>query len=106
MPGTTAGVVVRPRAGRLRGGSTKGSAAVESPRDARQDAGLVRAVQVPSDAEGADVKVGGKTVHLSNLRKQFWPELGITKGELLQYYADVSPVLLPHLKQRAMVMKR
>ena len=43
---------------------------------------------------------------LTNLGKPFWPELGITKGDLLQYYADVAPVLLPHLRDRAMVMKR
>jgi bifunctional non-homologous end joining protein LigD len=45
-------------------------------------------------------------VTLTNLRKPFWPELGITKGDLLQYYATVAPVLLPHLKDRAMVMRR
>ena len=36
----------------------------------------------------------------------FWRELGLTKGDLLQYYADVADVLLPHLRDRAMVMKR
>ncbi|HUK14845.1 MAG TPA: non-homologous end-joining DNA ligase, partial [Bryobacteraceae bacterium] len=41
-----------------------------------------------------------------NLQKQFWPELHISKRDLLQYYIDVSGVLLPHLKNRAMVMKR
>jgi bifunctional non-homologous end joining protein LigD len=46
------------------------------------------------------------TVHLTNLRKVFWPDLGITKADLLQYYIDVSPLLLPHLVDRAMVMKR
>jgi bifunctional non-homologous end joining protein LigD len=45
-------------------------------------------------------------VRLTNLKKPFWPELGITKRDLLQYYADVSPALLPHLQDRAMVMKR
>jgi len=45
-------------------------------------------------------------VKLTNLGKPFWPERGITKGDLLRYYAEVSPVLLPHLKDRAMVMKR
>ena len=45
-------------------------------------------------------------VHLTNLEKIFWPELGLTKRDLLQYYLDVSPWLLPHLKDRAMVMKR
>ncbi len=48
----------------------------------------------------------GREVTLTNLRKLFWPELSLTKGDLLQYYATVAPVLLPHLKDRAMVMKR
>jgi bifunctional non-homologous end joining protein LigD len=50
--------------------------------------------------------MGGRVVKLTNLQKPFWPELGITKRKLIQYYIDVSPVLLPHLKDRAMVMKR
>jgi bifunctional non-homologous end joining protein LigD len=52
------------------------------------------------------VKVGGRTVRLTNLHKPFWPELGITKGDLLRYYVSVSQWLLPHLRGRAMVMKR
>jgi bifunctional non-homologous end joining protein LigD len=43
---------------------------------------------------------------LTNLQKLFWPSSGVTKRDLLQYYADVSPLLLPHLRDRAMVMKR
>ena len=43
---------------------------------------------------------------LTNLRKPYWPDRGITKRDLLQYYADVAPVLLPHVQDRAMVMKR
>ena len=50
--------------------------------------------------------ISGRTVALTNLRKPFWPDLGITKGDLLRYYAAVAPVLLPHLRDRAMVMKR
>jgi bifunctional non-homologous end joining protein LigD len=53
-----------------------------------------------------EVKVAGKDVRLTNLDKLFWPELGVTKGDLIQYYADVAPLLLPHLRGRAMVMKR
>jgi bifunctional non-homologous end joining protein LigD len=45
-------------------------------------------------------------VTLTHLEKIFWPEAGFTKRDLLQYYADVSPALLPHLADRAMVMKR
>jgi bifunctional non-homologous end joining protein LigD len=61
---------------------------------------------VPRDSPDAVVRVARREVRLTNLSKPFWPELGITKGDLLQYYADVSPVLLPHLRERAMVMKR
>src|SRR5712691_6144974 len=61
---------------------------------------------IPRDQDNVVLAVDGKEVRLTNLRKVFWPELGITKGDLLQYYADVSPYLLPHLHDRAMVMKR
>jgi bifunctional non-homologous end joining protein LigD len=52
------------------------------------------------------LRVDRVDVRLTNLRKVFWPELGLTKGDLLRYYAEVSSVLLPHLVDRAMVMKR
>jgi bifunctional non-homologous end joining protein LigD len=62
-------------------------------------------VRIP-EAENASLRVGGHEVQLTNLDKVFWPEHGYTKRDLLQYYADVSSALLPHLKDRAMVMKR
>ena len=54
----------------------------------------------------ATLDLQGREVKLTNLDKPFWPELQITKGDLIQYYADVAPVLLPHIRDRAMVMKR
>jgi len=63
-------------------------------------------LQIPPGVDNAVLRTGGRDVRLTNLRKLFWPERGITKGDLLQYYADVSPVLLPHIRDRAMVMKR
>ena len=48
----------------------------------------------------------GGTVKLTNLQKIFWPDLQLTKRDLLQYYANVSPWLIPHLQNRAMIMKR
>jgi bifunctional non-homologous end joining protein LigD len=63
--------------------------------------------QVTIPPEGsATLTVQGREVTLTNLHKPFWPELKITKGDLIQYYADVAPVLLPHIRDRAMVMKR
>ena len=61
---------------------------------------------IPHDRDNAVVAVDGREVRLTNLRKVFWPEIGATKGDLLQYYADVADVLLPHVRDRAMVMKR
>src|SRR5439155_483834 len=52
------------------------------------------------------VRLGKRAVRLTNLRKLFWPDLGLAKRDLLQYYADVAPALVPHLRDRAMVMKR
>ena len=62
-------------------------------------------LRIPA-AGAATLRVEGAEVHLTNLDKPFWPDLGITKGDLIQYYADVAPVLLPHVADRAMVMKR
>src|SRR5688500_588252 len=63
-------------------------------------------VVIPEGVVDAQVRAGGASVSLTNLGKLFWPELGITKRDLLQYYADIAPALLPHLHDRAMVMKR
>jgi len=63
-------------------------------------------IEIPRDLDNVEAKLDGRTVRLTNLNKLFWPELGLTKRDLLQYYADVSEALLPHLRDRAMVMKR
>src|SRR3569832_851963 len=63
-------------------------------------------VTLPRDVNDVSVTVDGRDVRLTNLDKPFWPDRGITKGQLIQYYADVAPLLLPHIQDRAMVMKR
>src|SRR5256886_8354318 len=73
---------------------------------ARSKTRTVKGIKIPKDAPDLEARIGDRAVKLTNLRKPFWPALGITKGDLLQYYADVAPVLLPHLRDRAMVMKR
>lgn len=64
-----------------------------------------KSIVIP-EAGDEELEIDGHDVELTNLGKPFWPKLGITKGDLLQYYADVSRWLLPHLQDRAMVMKR
>jgi bifunctional non-homologous end joining protein LigD len=61
---------------------------------------------IPTGEDDLTFAVGKKRVGLTNLSKVFWPTDGYTKRDLLQYYLDVSDVLLPHLRERAMVMKR
>jgi bifunctional non-homologous end joining protein LigD len=65
-----------------------------------------RPLLLPPKENDIEIAPAGKKLRLTNLQKPFWPKLGITKRDLLQYYADVSRYLLPHLKNRAMVMKR
>ena len=64
-----------------------------------------RRIEIPRSGTHT-LEIDRRQVRLTNLDKLFWPERGITKGDLLQYYADVAPVLLPHIEDRAMVMKR
>jgi len=64
------------------------------------------AVEIPRDVNDAELDVGGRVVKLTNLAKMFWPAERITKGDVIRYYATMAPVLLPHIRDRAMVMKR
>ena len=66
----------------------------------------VRRVELPTDIDNWTMTVAGREVRLTNLRKLFWPGRNITKGGMIQYYADVAALLLPHIADRAMVMKR
>ena len=63
-------------------------------------------VTIPRTADNFELRHRQRTVALTNLRKVYWPQLGLTKGDLLRYYAAIAPALLPHLRDRAMVMKR
>ena len=49
---------------------------------------------------------GSRELKLSNLDKVFFPVEGITKGDLLEYYRAVAPVLIPHLRDRPFTMVR
>ena len=62
---------------------------------------------VPEDArESASVTVDGRELKLSNLRKVLYPQTGFSKREVIDYYAAIAPVLIPHLKDRPLTVKR
>src|SRR6266513_2047078 len=63
-------------------------------------------LKLPKDKKGLEVEIEGRVVKLTNLDKPFWPKLGVVKRDLIQYYINIAPALLPHLSDRAMVMKR
>src|SRR5436853_1825238 len=52
------------------------------------------------------LKVGSKTLEISNLDKVLYPAVGFTKGQVIDYYIRIAPVLLPHLKDRPLTLKR
>lgn len=52
------------------------------------------------------VDVQGRRLRLSNLGKVLYPEAGFTKSEVIDYYARVAPVLLPHVRGRPLTFKR
>jgi bifunctional non-homologous end joining protein LigD len=59
-----------------------------------------------TESQDVHVDVGGRTLKLSNLQKVLYPQTGTTKGEVLDYYARIAPVLLPHLAGRAVTRIR
>jgi bifunctional non-homologous end joining protein LigD len=60
----------------------------------------------PPEAIPNRIRKGRHTLGLSNLDKPFWPDEGITKGDLLAYYRDVAAVVVPHVRDRPFTMKR
>jgi bifunctional non-homologous end joining protein LigD len=56
--------------------------------------------------ETRQVEVEGKELRLSNLDKVLYPKAGFTKGEMVDYYAKVAPAIVPHLKGRAVTLRR
>jgi bifunctional non-homologous end joining protein LigD len=81
--------------GRLRAPSYQGLREDKAPAEVRRE--------LPVQSE---IRRGKRVLRLSNLDKPFWPEEGITKGDLVSYYREIAPALLPHLKDRPFTMKR
>jgi bifunctional non-homologous end joining protein LigD len=81
--------------GHLRAPSYQGLREDKAPEEVRRE-------DPPADV----IRRGRRLLRLSNLDKRFWPEEGITKGDLLAYYRAIAPVLVRHLKDRPFTMKR
>ena len=65
-------------------------------------------VELPTEIKGEHwyARSGNRELRLSNLDKVMWPKEGFTKGDLLTYYFNISPTMLPHLEERPLTLKR
>lgn len=61
---------------------------------------------MPNTKASSKVEINGRTVILTHLDKVFWPQEGYKKAELIQYYCEASPYLIPHLQERPLVWTR
>jgi bifunctional non-homologous end joining protein LigD len=61
---------------------------------------------MPRPVKDGSLPVGGRTVQVSSVAKPFFPEAGLTKGDLVAYYRDVAEVMLPHLRGRPLNLQR
>ena len=85
------------------GGKRRGAPAKQPSGPVLAASGAFRARELRGDV---NVRIGGTVVALTNLDKIYWPEDGLTKGDLLRYYYQVSKYILPYLKDRPLIMKR
>jgi bifunctional non-homologous end joining protein LigD len=68
---------------------------------------LVRSLQEIEDGSGSGtIEVEGKDLAVTNLKKVFFPQKKLTKGDLMRYYVTVAPLVLPVMKDRPLVLKR
>ena len=61
---------------------------------------------MPRLVKDGSLRVGGRTVQVTSVTKPFFPETGLTKGDLLAYYRDVAETMLPHLAGRPLNLQR
>jgi bifunctional non-homologous end joining protein LigD len=99
-----------PRGGSVKARRRKAAAAgAASPADDSQlrAALLERLTALEQARQDGDITLPhGDTLRVTNLGKLFWPSLGITKGELLRYYVEVAPFILPAVDDRPLIMRR
>ncbi|HEX6029892.1 MAG TPA: DNA ligase D, partial [Tepidiformaceae bacterium] len=94
-------------------GEAVGEGAIEVEADERADEPLQEPLELRVSAarrgpskDKVEVEIGGRKLQLSNLDKVLYPEAGFTKAQVIDYYVRIAPVILPHIKDRPMTLKR
>jgi bifunctional non-homologous end joining protein LigD len=72
---------------------------------AREEPGAAR-TELLSDVKEASLRIDSQTLKFTNLKKVFYPDEGYTKRDVLNYYDGVADLILPHLKDRPLSLKR
>ena len=75
-------------------------------QDKKTKADTMKENPTPTTENDYDLKIGKTTLHLTNQNKVYFPDDGITKGEIVQYYNEVADFILPYLKDRPQSMNR
>ena len=78
----------------------------ESVADGTGESARAALARIESAGGDGDFLVEGSTLHVSNLDKVYFAKARKTKGDVLRYYADIAPQLLPHLEDRPLVLRR
>jgi bifunctional non-homologous end joining protein LigD len=86
--------------------TTSGRARLLPSRVSRARPGSAGASPAPPAGNRETLDVGGKHVEFSNLDKVLYPATGFTKGQVIDYYLRIAPVLLPHLRGGPLTLKR
>lgn len=97
------------RAGRVNAARDEAAErAAKAPLTRRAAAALLDQLDAIEGGSGSGVLdlPGGQRLEVTNLRKPFWPKLGLTKGDLFRHYVRAAPVILPVLADRPLVLKR
>lgn len=84
----------------------KPTAMTKKEAEAKSELKTVKKVKKSTGDNDQDRKIGGQTLHFSNLNKVYWPEEGITKGQVIQYYESMAKWILPYLKDRPESLRR
>lgn len=65
-----------------------------------------KVAKLPTQRNAETLNINGRQVPVSNLDKVFYPSVGFTKAQVIDYYIRISQVLIPHLKDRPLTLKR
>lgn len=84
---------------------TDANSSISSDAEAEEEL-LLAKTRTSTDSERWSILEQNSQVQMTNLEKVYFPEDGYTKGDLLKYYAEIAPVMLPHLKGRPVVLVR